>query len=306
MRVAIIGRTEILFETAKLLIDQGHEIALVITNKEAPEYTKTAEDFREFAHNHGAVFIQTPRILETIDAIKALPPIDVAVSKNYSGIIPHEVISCFRLGILNAHGGDLPRYRGNACQAWAILNGEKRIGLCIHSMIGGELDNGDIVARAYLSIDHTTKVTEVWEWMREKTPCLFAEALFRLAENPEYVLERQSKDPKDALRCYPRKPEDGRINWNKSAIEILRLINACNKPYAGAFCDFEGQKLIICDAELAPEENFLAIPGQITLIGEGYVEVATGAGKLRVKEVEASGGERMPNQVVRSIRQRFA
>lgn len=305
MRVAIIGRTEILFETAELLVEQGHEIALVITNKEAPEYTRTAEDFRIFAQNHGAAFIQTPRILETIDAIKALPPIDVAVSKNYSGIIPHEVISCFRLGILNAHGGDLPRYRGNACQAWAILNGEDRIGLCIHSMIGGELDNGDIVARAYLPIDHITKVTEVWEWMRKKTPGLFAEALFKLGENPKYILERQSKDPRDALRCYPRKPEDGRIDWNKSAVEILRLINACNRPYAGAFCSFEGLKLIIWDAEPAPEENFLAIPGQITLIGDGYVEVATGAGKLRVKEIEVSGEQRVPSQIVRSIRQRF-
>ena len=38
------------------------------------------------------------------------------------------------------------RYRGNACQAWAILNGEK-ISLCIHKMIGGELDSGDIITR---------------------------------------------------------------------------------------------------------------------------------------------------------------
>ena len=37
-----------------------------------------------------------------------------------------EVIDFFELGILNAHGGDLPRYRGNACQAWAIINGEER------------------------------------------------------------------------------------------------------------------------------------------------------------------------------------
>ena len=38
----------------------------------------------------------------------------------------NKVISIFTLGILNAHGGDLPRYRGNACQAWAIINGEEK------------------------------------------------------------------------------------------------------------------------------------------------------------------------------------
>ena len=37
---------------------------------------------------------------------------DIVISVNYSGIIPQEVIDLFDNGILNAHGGDLPRYRG--------------------------------------------------------------------------------------------------------------------------------------------------------------------------------------------------
>ena len=306
MRIAIIGRTEILYETALRLRKQGHEIALVITSKEAPEYTKTSTDFRALAEEWSAPFIHTSRIEETIDAIRNMPRIDIGVSLNYSGVIPHSVIELFPLGILNAHGGDLPRYRGNACQAWAIINGEERVGLCIHRMIGGELDSGDIVARDYFPLSTNTKVTAVYQWMSERIPDLFSEALQRLEEDSHYVLERQSKDPRNALRCYPRKPEDGCIDWSRSAVEIHRLINACNRPYTGAFCNLEGQRLIIWDAELASEENFLAIPGQVTLIGDGFVEVATGAGKLRVKEVESSGGERIPNQVVRSIRHRFA
>lgn len=306
MRIAIIGRTEILYETALRLRELGYEIALIITAKEAPEYTKTSEDFRALAEEWRTPFIHTPRIEETIEAVRNMPRIDVGVSLNYSGIIPHSVIDLFPLGILNAHGGDLPRYRGNACQAWAIINGEERVGLCIHRMIGGELDSGDIIARDYFPLSLNTKVTAVYQWMSERTPDLFLDALQRLEEDSHYVLEHQSKDPRHALHCYPRKPEDGRIDWNKSALEILRLINACNKPYAGAFCDFEGRKLIIWDAELAAEENFLAIPGQITLLGDDYVEVATGAGKLRMKEVEISGENRVPSGIVRSIRQRFA
>ena len=77
------------------------------------------------------------------------------------------------MGILNAHGGDLPRYRGNACQAWAILNGEEKIGLCIHKMIGGELDSGNIIAKEFLKIDINTKVTQVWGWMSTSIPKLF-------------------------------------------------------------------------------------------------------------------------------------
>ncbi len=306
MRIAIIGRTDILYETALYLKDLKHEIVLIITSKEAPEYTKTSADFRVLAEELGIPFIHTPRIEETIEAIRGMPRIDIGVSLNYSGVISSSVIELFPLGILNAHCGDLPRYRGNACQAWAIINGEERIGLCIHRMIGGELDSGDIVARDYFPITLATKVTAVLDWMSERIPYLFSDALRHLEKDHRFVLERQSKDPKDALRGYPRKPEDGRIDWSRSAIELLRLINACNKPYAGAFCNFEGQKLVIWDAELAPEENFVAIPGQITVIGDGFVEVATGAGKLRIKEIETANGKKMPNQIVGSIRQRFA
>lgn len=307
MRIAIIGRTEILYEATQRLREQGHEIALIITAKEAPEYLKNSADFRALAASWGTPFSHTPQIEdETFETIRGVSPIDIGISLNYPGIIPQTLIDLFPLGILNAHGGDLPRYRGNACQAWAIINGEERVGLCIHRMIGGELDSGDIISRDYFPLSLNTKVTAVYQWMSERIPELFSEALQRLEDDPCYVLEHQSTNPQDTLRCYPRKPEDGRINWNKSAIEVLRLINACNKPYAGAFSAFEGVNLIIWDAELAPVENFLAIPGQVTFIGDGWVDVATGDGKLRVKAIEASSGETLPNQIIRSSRQRFA
>jgi methionyl-tRNA formyltransferase len=305
MRIAIIGRTEILHATAVHLREQGHDIALIITAKEAPEYTTTSAVFQVLAEAWGIPFIHTPRIEEAIETIRLMPQIDIGVSLNYSGVIPQSVIDLFPLGILNAHGGDLPRYRGNACQAWAIINGEERVGLCIHRMIGGELDSGDIIARDYYPISISTKITEIYQWMRDRIPVLFSDALSQLDKDPAYVLERQSTDPQDALRCYPRRPDDGRIDWRQSAVKILRLINACNKPYAGAYCEFEGKKMIIWDAELAPEENFLAVTGQITLVGSDFIEVATGGGKLRVKLVEVSGEVMIPNHLIRSIRERL-
>ena len=306
MRIAAIGRTEILYETIDLLIKQGHEIPLIVTSKEAPEYTNTSNDFKELADKIGATFIHTAQIETILATLENMPKIDIAVSINYSGIIPQTVIESFPLGILNAHGGDLPRYRGNACQAWAILNGEEKIGLCIHSMIGGELDNGDIIARDYLSIDNTTKVTKIWRWMSERTPHLFRDAVNQLDNNSQYILEKQSTSPKDALRCYPRKPEDGKIDWNKSNLDILRLINASNKPYAGAFCSLEDHKLTIWDAELIDDnENYLAVAGQVTAIGINYIDVATGSGKIRLNKIEYNNKVTTPNTIVKSIRKRL-
>jgi UDP-4-amino-4-deoxy-L-arabinose formyltransferase/UDP-glucuronic acid dehydrogenase (UDP-4-keto-hexauronic acid decarboxylating) len=305
MKIAIIGRTEILHDTAARLHDTGYTVACILTAKEAPEYTRTAADFRALAEALHTPFAQGPRISDHMDFLRKAAA-DIAISMNYTGVVPQSVIDLFPRGMLNAHGGDLPRYRGNACQAWAILNGEERIGLCVHKMIGGELDSGDIIARDYFPIDHNTKVTQTWEWLARRTPELMLEAVAQLSRDPDYILEQQSKDPKDALRCYPRKPEDGRIDWSKSAIDVLRLINASNKPYAGAFCDYEGDTLIIWDAELVEEkENVCAVPGQVTRIGDGFIEVACGSGKLRLLTVEWRGELLQPVSFIQSIRKRF-
>jgi methionyl-tRNA formyltransferase len=305
MKIVIIGRTEILYDTALLLREAGHQIISILTAKEAPEYTRKTQDFQALAEVWKIPFAQGGKIIEFTDFLRDARA-DIGVSVNYTGVVPQTVIDLFPIGILNAHGGDLPRYRGNACQAWAILNGEERIGLCIHKVIGGELDSGDIIAREYLDIDENTTVTKCWEWMTDRVPSLFLEAVEKLHQDSGFVLEQQSIDSEEALRCYPRKPEDGRIDWSQSNLNILRLINASNKPYAGAFCVFEGEKMIIWDAEIVDDkENFCAVPGQVTLAAEPFVEVACERGKLRLKEVEIAGQSGPPNQWVKSIRKRL-
>ncbi len=309
MRVAIIGRTEILYETALKLLKNKYELPLIITAKEAPEYTKSVSDFEKLANETNATFINTAQINkpETIYKIKSSGAIDIGISMNYVNVISQEVINLFRLGILNAHSGDLPRYRGNACQAWAIINGEEKIGLCVHKMVGGELDSGDIIVKDYFPININTKIGETHKWMASRIPHMFFDALRKLEENPNYILEVQSKNPQDALRCYPRIPGDGKICWQNSNTEILRLINASSEPYAGAFCDYDGQKVTIWNAELYEhDEAYLAVSGQISQINsDGSITVICGRGKLKIKEIEINKIRIVPSQMIKSIRKRF-
>ena len=298
-----------MYNTAELLMKRGHEISLIVTAKAAPEYTRTEEDFRTLAERLDSPFVYTAHIAETLETIRSLASVNVAVSINYPGVIPSEVIDLFPLGILNAHGGDLPRYRGNACQAWAILNGEERVGICVHKMVGGELDNGDIVTRDYHPLTAETTITEIYDWMASRTPDLFAQALDLLAADPAYVLERQSQNSADALRCYPRKPVDGYIDWNKSAVEILRLINASTKPYAGAFTYHKGERMRIWSARMGvlPCPSCF-VPGQILWKNEdGSVAVGTGdSGVLLLDMVQKETGEPCKAvEMVRSLRERF-
>ncbi len=308
MRIAIIGRTEWLLNTAELLLEEGYEIPLVITAKEAPEYKVTREDFKKFAEKAQAKFYSGANILDEkiVSGIKSVGNLDLAVSINYSGIIPKEIIDCFNIGILNLHGGDLPKYKGNACQAWAIINGESQIGLCVHKMIGGELDNGDIISKDYFQLSENTRIKQVYDWMEDRGVSLMLEAVKKLEINPHYILEKQSQNPKDSLRCYPRIPEDGKIDWHKSNIEILRLINASSEPFSGAFSTLEGEKIIIWRAEIyKDDEIYLAVPGQVAEILNNGVVIICGQGKLLLTDVELNEIRGNPSQFIHSIRKRL-
>lgn len=308
MRIAVIGRTGALIETATALSAAGHTVPLVITAKAAPEYHASEAEFQALADRIDAAYLSTPTLDsdEVSTLLAALGTIDGAVSLNYPTVISQGIIDRFRLGILNAHGGDLPRYRGNACQAWALLQGERRIGLCIHRMVGGELDSGDIVLRRHLDVTIDTRVGEVMAWMESVVPSLYVEAL-RILEDPQAVLETQ--DPHQALRCYPRRPEDGRINWSADAESVLRLVNASSEPYPGAFTSFRGDKLVVWRAALVPGDTarVLAIPGQIAKIDRdsGAVDVITGNGKLRLLDIELSGARTRPASLIGSSRARL-
>ncbi len=308
MKVAIIGRTEILYETARHLIEEEHEVVVIITALEASEYTKSSEDFKRFAQELSIPFMHTAHIVDAFHLLQSLHA-DIGVSINYPGVIPQKVIDIFPFGILNAHGGDLPRYRGNACQAWAILNGEEKIGLCIHKMVGEELDSGDIIVRDYYSLTQGSTITEVHEWMSTRIPDLFMDALDLLESDPSYILEKQSVNPKNALRCYPRKPEDGAINWQKDALEIMRLINASTTPYAGAFTYLKGEKIRIWKARLGELPcPCCFVPGQVLWKNaDGSIAVGTGnSGVLLVDIVQQKSCPSVPAiEIVSSLRDRF-
>ncbi len=306
MKIAIIGRTEILYKAAVLLKHAGNDITCILTAKEAPEYKKKALDFCSLADQWDIPFAIGSRIIDQSEFFKACNP-DIAVSVNYVGLIPKEITDIFPLGILNLHSGDLPKYRGNACQSWAILNGEEHIGLCVHRMIGDELDTGDIIIRDYFPINLDSKVTQAWDWMLERGPELILQAVEKLTNDPEYILQSQANKTSDGFRCYPRLPEDGKIEWINSAEQILRLINATNKPFSGAFCSYEEQKMIIWDAEVyETKENFFAVPGQVLNIHKDFVTVACGEGVLKINKIQLENAEEcVPSRHINTIRKRL-
>jgi methionyl-tRNA formyltransferase len=300
MRVALIGRHQTLLACAKNLVENGHQIVGILAATEAPEYSVGLRDFSNLADVLGVPF-QVSRASEENHCFLLGLDAQVGVSVNFPTLLPRKTLELFSFGVLNAHGGDLPKYRGNASQAWAILNGEERIGLCVHKM-AEQLDSGDILARSYLSVNQSTLVGEVLAWMEEVSPVLMAEAVSQLEQNPDFILEKQSTNPQDSLRCFPRQPSDGKIIWSQSSVEVLRLVKASSHPFLGAFTYLSDEKVVVWDAEIVTDmEPYMAVPGQVLIPGLRPV-VSCGSGTIRLTQIDRESGK----EGVGSIRQRFS
>ncbi len=305
MRVAVLGRTHWLLASAELVAAQGHTIALVATASAAPEYRVRETEFATFAHQHGAPFFDSPDI-NSADFVKALQTVeaDIAISVNWPTLIRLETCQSTRFGILNAHAGDLPRYRGNACPNWAILNDEPRVGLCVHAMDPEALDAGPIYARASFDLNYDIYIADVYAWLDHRLPSLFVEAVAN-AGKPDFVPEDQSSSGVRPLRTYPRRPEDGRIDWRYDAAAIARLVRASSRPFAGAFTHLEGkERVVIWRASIATmEHDVVAVPGQILgRSASGRPLVACGTGVIEIEEGECATGRPIPG----ANRYRFA
>ena len=310
MKVAIIGRTRMLLETAQLLLKNGHVISFVWSAVAEKYYDIKEDDFKQFAAQNNIPFYCTAKINDT-DSISLIRDYgcEIAVSVNFPGIISEPVINLFAYGILNAHAGDLPRYRGNACINWAILNDEPEVGLSVHQM-APELDSGPVLLKKFYKLTETTYVTDVHKWMEQQIPPMFLAAIEGL-EAKIIIPVPQPQDNKLVLRTYPRRPEDGRILWNNSAQSIMKVIRANSRPFEGAFTYLENMtQVIIWKADIfKPDFHFCAVAGQVCLkIGCDPV-IACDNAMIRIIDATDENGasaDEVKGKILSSLRNRLS
>ncbi len=308
MRIALLGRTKLLYDCIDKFIENGHEIVLIGTCSAAPEYSIKEKDFERAASRIGAFYFNNVRINsnEIVDILKKAQA-DVAISVNWITVIKEEAIRCFRYGIINAHCGDLPKYRGNACPNWALLNEENSYGLCIHYMIPGELDSGNILVKRKYPITDETNITDIYSNLEKEVPEMFCEAIGKI-ESGDYEGQKQSTDPMESLRCYPRMPRDSFIDFSKDRKQVILEIRASAKPFQGAYFYWNDLKIYIFEAKEKPFEAPCCVyPGQVMAIDKktGMVDVAVGDGVIQFDRVVIEGNEVKASDIICSTRTRL-
>lgn len=294
MKFAALGRTHWMMDATRLAMSRGHELVLVGTCAAAPEYRVKEADFERLAADARCPYFSDARVNDECHVHAARESgAEIAISVNWLTLFGPQIIAAFPRGILNAHAGDLPRYRGNACPNWAILNGEAYVGACSHQVIP-ELDAGPVVLRTRFRLDAKTYIGDVYAFLDREFPRLLVEGMEGLASGA-LKPEPQPADPVLSLRCHPRRPGDGQIDWRQPAEMICRLVRASAEPFAGAFTYLDRQKLVVWRARAEKiAAPLLGVPGQVVsrTTDTGEVAVLAGDGLLVLEVVQPAARER--------------
>ncbi|MCC7159424.1 MAG: hypothetical protein IT281_07800 [Ignavibacteria bacterium] len=311
MKVLIIGRSEYLYDTA-IALSKDHEVCGIVSAKTSPEFERDENDFKKLAEKLRCRFIYTTSIDKNVlKAIDSINP-DIAISINWVSILNKEMIDRFRYGILNAHFGDLPAYKGNAVINWAIINGERSISISIHKMKPGIIDDGEVLMKLPMVINHTTTISEIVNFCRKNIPLMYTKVLKNIPSKYKRLPKIKNKR-KNSFRCYPRLPEYSKIDWNRTAEEIHSLFRATAKPYSGAYSyiKINGslKKVIIWETVVQDvKTKDMAVPGHIIKndTKTGISSVFTGKGIIGLMSVQYDSGKIfMPGKKWKSIRIHF-
>jgi methionyl-tRNA formyltransferase len=227
--------------------------------------------------------------VESADPIRVWDP-DMIVVAAFGQILRPHVLDLPPKGCLNVHASLLPRWRGASPIHHAILAGDSETGISLMQMDVG-LDTGPVFVREAVAIGPD----ETAETLHDRLAQLGAEMIGRHLD--KILAGEMTAVPQedDASTYAPMiKKEEGRVEWQRSAAEIDRLIRAMT-PWPGAFTTWDGKNLKILSASPAPKMGAVNKPGLVVADGEGAA-VLTGEGKLILHTVQLAGKTATPIQ----------
>lgn len=292
-RIVYAGTPDFAVPALAALIDAGYNLVAVYTqpDRRAGRGRKLQmSPVKSLALKHN-IDVEQPQSMRDDNQLELLQnyQADLMVVAAFGQILPLSILQAPVNGCLNIHASLLPRWRGAAPIQRAIEQGDAKSGVTIMQMAEG-LDTGDMLYKTECNIDINTTGVE----LHDKLAALGAQALMQtLALLHEDKLNPEVQSEADT--CYATKiaKSEAIIDWSRPAIELHRKVCAFNAwPVAQTILD--GETIRLWKSELpqaVSSGNFK--PGEV-VSSDGYIDVATGEGVLRILELQPPGKKSMP------------
>lgn len=212
---------------------------------------------------------------------------DLLVVVAYGLILPKAILGVPRFGCWNVHASLLPRWRGAAPIQRALLAGDAHTGVCLMRMRPG-LDTGPVLLERRTPIAAEETAASLHDRLATLGAELLAEGLARLARGEALPETEQAHD--EATYAHKLDKAEARLDWTEPAHVLVRKVRAFS-PWPVAEADIEGERVRIFAAE-AIDATVREAPGE-RVASRATLDIATGAGVLRIHELQREGGRRI-------------
>ncbi len=223
-----------------VLLARGVNVPLVVTHRDDSAENIWFGNVAGLAALHHIAVI-TPddaNDAASVERVRACRP-DFLFSFYYRSLLKAELLAIPQHGAYNMHGSLLPKYRGRAPVNWAVLHGERETGASLHGMLE-KPDAGDLVAQRHVPILPNDTAHDVMHKVTYAAESCLYDVLPALLDGHA---QHTPLDLNAGNYFGRRRPEDGRIDWTRSAWDIHNLIRAVAPPYPGAFFEHQGVRV---------------------------------------------------------------
>ena len=292
LRIIYAGTPDFAVPALQALINSAHEVVAVYCQPDRPSGRGRKLVFgpvKQVAVNAG-IPVEQPISLKAIeeqDKLRAYQA-DVMIVAAYGLILPQAVLDTPKYGCLNIHGSLLPRWRGAAPIQRAIQVGDSETGVTIMQMAAG-LDTGDMLYKVACPITPTDGGQSIHDKLAQQGAVALLHTLDLLVAGQ---LTPEVQD--DSLANYAHKlnKAEAQIDWQKSAVEIDRMIRAFD-AYPTAFTLYKGEALRFFSSSVASKPTSQASPGSVIAESKAGIDIATGDGVVRIHSLQVPGGKRL-------------
>jgi methionyl-tRNA formyltransferase len=287
MRIIFSGTPNFAAHCLDALVHSQHTICAVLTQPDKPvgrgQHIQESPVKQMAQSFHLPIYqpkhIKEEGLKEKLLSFKA----DVLINVAYAFLFTSELLNLFPFGCLNVHPSLLPRWRGASPVQSAILAGDEVTGVSIMKMDEG-LDTGPVFLQESCTIDPLQTAGELAEKLQTLSIKLLLETLSQLETG-----RAQSKPQDKESVCYTKKihKEDARLLWKKDALTLQREVLAFN-PWPVSYAKIDDLFVRIWRA-ITIEKKLHAPPGKIVQLSSEGIDVMTGKGVLRIKQMQFPG-----------------